>query len=52
MSKYKKPLRSIWDELYDADTPWERRQELKQAYRDFLGTLEGRARWELKMLLM
>lgn len=52
MNKYKKPLRSVRDEIFDADMPWDKRKKLAKAYREFFEGCDKRTRMALAVCLM
>lgn len=52
MNKKQKPLRSIRDEIFDADMPWDDRGKLAKAYRKFFEGCDKRTRMQLAVCLM
>lgn len=52
MDKYRKPLRSITDELFDNDWSYEKREQVCIAYDEFMGSLPELVRRELFLMLI
>jgi len=51
MNKSQRPLRSIWDELFDCSWHYQKREEVQDAYRDFWETLGDDLKFALDSLL-
>jgi proline dehydrogenase len=51
MSKYQKPLRSAFREVFDVDMNYEKIEELMIAYIDFWATLDEEEQKELDLML-
>jgi hypothetical protein len=52
MNKYQKPIRSMYDEVYDVDWTWEKRERVKEAYADFWSTLPEKLGSTLNLMLL
>ena len=52
MSKYKRPLRGVRDEVFDVDLKYPQREALQQAYTELWETLDEETQIELNMLLL
>jgi hypothetical protein len=52
MRKYQKPIRSVYDELFDVELSYEKRERLEEAYESFWATLDEDIALELDLLLL
>jgi hypothetical protein len=52
MSKYQKPIRNVWQEMFDVEWPYEKNEQVRQAYEDFWKTLNEETALTLDMMLL
>lgn len=52
MSKYRKPIRGVYNELFDVDWSWQKRERVQDAYVDFWATLSEELVETLNFMLM
>jgi len=51
MTRQQKPLRSVYDEIFDVDMPYEKKKVLRETYNEFFDTLDPELACGLRMLL-
>lgn len=52
VSKYKRPLRGVRDEIFDVDLTYQQRETLETMYTEFWKTLDEETQIELDMMLV